>query len=83
MQRRFRQAEVSWRDIVDDPSAECIVVLRKRLTLSRRTFADRFGLGAGAVQDWEQARRVADSAARVLATVIERDPKAVERALPR
>ncbi len=67
--------------IVDDPSAERILALRKRMKLSRRKFADRFGLDARAVQDWEQGRRLPDRAARVLLTVIERDPKAVERAL--
>jgi len=67
--------------IVDDPAAEHIVALRKRMKLSRRKFADRFGLDARAVQDWEQGRRVPDRAARVLLTVIDRDPEAVVRAL--
>ncbi len=67
--------------IVDDPAAEHIVALRKRMKLSRKKFADRFGLDARAVQDWEQGRRVPDRAARVLLTVIDRDPEAVVRAL--
>ncbi len=67
--------------IVDDPSAERILALRKRMKLSRQKFANRFGLDARAVQDWEQGRRLPDRAARVLLTVIERDPKAVQRAL--
>ena len=67
--------------IVDDPAAEHIVAVRKRMKLSRRKFADRFGLDARAVQDWEQGRRVPDRAARVLLTVIDRDPEAVVRAL--
>ena len=67
--------------IVDDPSAERIVALRKRLKLSRRRFAERFGLDARAIQDWEQGRRTPDRAARVLLTVIDKDPDAVERAL--
>ena len=67
--------------IVDDPAPEHIVALRKRMKLSRQKFADRFGLDARAVQDWEQGRRVPDRAARVLLTVIERDPEAVVRAL--
>ena len=67
--------------IVDDPAGERIVALRERLKLSRRRFADRFGLDARAVQEWEQGRRVPDRAARVLLTVIERDPEAVARAL--
>ena len=67
--------------IVDDPAAEHILALRKRLKLSRQKFADRFGLDARAVQDWEQGRRVPDRAARVLLTLIDRDPEAVVRVL--
>ena len=67
--------------IVDDPAAEHIVALRKRMKLSRQKFADRFGLDVRAVQEWEQGRRVPDRAARVLLTVIDRDPEAVERAI--
>ena len=44
-------------------------------------FADRFGLDARALQDWEQGRRVPDRAARVLLIVIDSDPEAVVRAL--
>ena len=40
--------------IVDNPAAEHIRALRKRMKLSRQKFADRFGLDARAVQDWEQ-----------------------------
>ena len=67
--------------VIDDPSAERIRALRKRLRLSRERFAERFGLDARAVQDWEQGRRVPDRAARVLLTVIDREPEAVIRAL--
>ena len=66
--------------IVDDPTADRIRALRKRLKLSRQEFADRFGLDARALQDWEQGRRVPDRSARVLLTVIDHDPEAVERA---
>ena len=67
--------------IVDDPAAEHIVALRKRMKLSRQKFADSFGLDVRAVQEWEQGRRVPDRAARVLLTVIDREPEAVVRAL--
>ena len=74
------EVELSCR-VMDDPSAERIRALRKRLRLSRERFAERFGLDARAVQDWEQGRRVPDRAARVLLTVIDREPEAVIRAL--
>ena len=67
--------------IVDDPTAERIIALRRRMKLSRRQFADRFGLDARAVQDWEQGRRVPGRTARVLLTVIDRNPEAVVSAL--
>ena len=67
--------------IVDDPAAERISALRKRLKLSRQKFADRFGLDIRAVQDWEQGRRRPDRAARVLLTVIDYNPDAVVHAL--
>ena len=44
--------------IVDDPAAEHIVALRKRMKLSRQKFADSFGLDVRALQEWEQGRRV-------------------------
>ncbi len=74
------EADLSCR-IVDDPAADRILALRKRLKLSRQKFADRFGLDTRALQDWEQGRRIPDRAARVLLTVIDRDPEAVVRAL--
>ena len=67
--------------IVDNPAAEHILAIRKRMKLSRQKFADRFGLDARAVQEWEQGRRVPDRAARILLTVIDRDPEAVVRVL--
>ena len=65
--------------IVDDPAAEHILALRKRMKLSRRKFADRFGLDARALQDWEQGRRVPDRAARVLLTVMHCNPVRTRR----
>ena len=53
------------------------------MKLSRQQFADSFGLDVRAVQEWDQGRRVPDRAARVLLTVIDREPEAVIRALGR
>ena len=66
--------------IVDDSAPSQIIALRKRMNLSRQKCADRFGLDARAVQDWERGRRVPDRAAWVLLTVIDSDPEAVVRA---
>ncbi len=55
--------------------------VRKRLGLSQVAFAARFGVSIGTLRDWEQKRRRPEGPARVLLTVIDREPKAVERAL--
>jgi putative transcriptional regulator len=55
--------------------------IRAKFKLSQAAFAAKFGFDARALQDWEQKRRQPDRAARILLRVIEREPKAVERAL--
>ena len=56
-------------------------VVRQRLKLTQEEFAVRYGLTLARVRDWEQGRSTPDSAARAYLTVIEREPKAVQRAL--
>ena len=58
-----------------------VAKIRRSMGLTREAFAMRFGLQLGTVRDWEQRKRKPDGAARVLLTVIERDPEAVTRAL--
>jgi putative transcriptional regulator len=55
--------------------------IRRRLGLSQDEFAARFGLSVATVREWEQDRRKPEGAARVLLTVIEKEPEAVTRAL--
>ncbi len=74
------ESELPYR-ILENPAADQIPSVRKRLKLSRQKFADRFGLDARAMQDWEQGRRVPNRAARVLLTVIDHNPQAVAQAL--
>ena len=62
-------------DVVD------VAALRRRLKLSQGKFAERFGLSAATVRDWEQGRRKPDSTARILLKVIEKRPEAVVAAL--
>lgn len=63
------------------PSDVDVAAIRKKLGLTQAAFAARFGLSPAAIRDWEQRRRRPDPAARVLLTVIDREPEAVERAL--
>jgi putative transcriptional regulator len=55
--------------------------LRERLGLSQEAFAERFQISLRTIQEWEQRRRVPEGPALTLLRMIERDPKAVERAL--
>jgi len=55
--------------------------IRRQLKLSQGDFAAKFGLSVATVREWEQSRRTPEGAARVLLTVIEKEPEAVIRAL--
>jgi putative transcriptional regulator len=61
--------------------APSVSALRKKLNLTQVEFAARFHLPLGTVRDWEQGAHRPDQAARVLLTVIEKDPDGVARAL--
>ncbi len=67
--------------VVRVPKQVDVKAVRKRLGLSQAAFAARFGVSIGTLRDWEQKRRRPEGPARVLLTVIDREPKAVERAL--
>jgi putative transcriptional regulator len=58
-----------------------VCALRKKLDMTRKEFALRFGFEVAAVKEWEMRRRKPDRAARVLLKVIAHNPKVVERAL--
>lgn len=55
--------------------------IRKKLGLSQGDFAARYCIPVATLRDWEQNRRRPEGAARVLLTIIDREPEAVERAL--
>jgi putative transcriptional regulator len=61
--------------------APSVRALRKKLNLTQEEFAARFHLPLGTVRDWEQGAHRPDQAARVLLTVLEKDPDGVARAL--
>jgi len=56
-------------------------VIRERLRMTQKRFAETFGLSLSVVRDWEQGRFRPDRAARTLPQVIAYDPEAVKRAL--
>ena len=67
--------------MMDAATADRIVALRKRLKLSRRKFADGFGLDVRALPEWEHGRRVPGRAAGVVLTLMDHDLDSVVRAL--
>lgn len=58
-----------------------VQTIRSRHGLSQATFARRYGFNPRTVQDWEQGRRKPDAAVRAYLTVIDRNRRAVEKAL--
>lgn len=66
---------------VDVMPAARVKEIRKAVAKTSKEFEARFGVPARTVEGWEQGRRQPDPAARVLLTVIERNPEAVEQAL--
>jgi putative transcriptional regulator len=55
--------------------------VRGKVGLSQEEFARAFGVSVGTLRNWEQRRVRPDGPARVLLTVIDRDPVSVLRAL--
>ena len=55
--------------------------IRRKLGMSQAEFARSFLLNVRTVQDWEQGRAQPEGPARVLLTIIAREPEAVARAL--
>jgi putative transcriptional regulator len=63
------------------PAEINVARLRKALGMSQTEFSQRFGFNAASVRDWEQGRATPTGPVRAYLKVIEKEPKAVERAL--
>lgn len=63
------------------PAEVDVKAIRTKLGLSQDQFARRFSFTPARIRDWEQGRSKPDSAARAYLIVIEKEQKAVERAL--
>ena len=63
------------------PSEMDVKAIRTATNMKQEDFASVFGFSLTQIRDWEQGRSSPDSAARAYLTVIEREPKAVARAL--
>jgi putative transcriptional regulator len=71
------------RRVVPAPAADDVRALRRRLGLSQKQFAARFGFSVETVRNYEQGHRRPAGPARVLLKVIASEPDAVTRALLR
>lgn len=69
--------------VVHAPAKVNVKAIRTRTGLSQDAFAKRYGFTVDSIQNWEANRREPTGAARLLLTVIDREPEAVERALHR
>jgi putative transcriptional regulator len=69
--------------VVHAPARVDVKAIRARTGLSQAAFAARYGFTLDSIQNWESQRREPTGAARLLLTVIDREPEAVERALRR
>ncbi len=77
----FQRGEIALETrIVEAMPATRVRQIRKAVARSPKEFERRFGVPARTLEGWEQGRKV-DVAARVLLTVIEKNPRAVELAL--
>ena len=63
------------------PEAVDVRAIRRASGLSQAAFAARFGINRRTLEDWEQSRFAPDPMARVLLTIVAREPEAVDRAL--
>ncbi len=77
--RELRRA----RRVVPAPAADDVRALRRRLGLSQKQFAARYGFSVETVRNYEQGHRRPAGPARVLLKVIASEPDAVTRALLR
>jgi len=60
-----------------------VYAIRRKTGLSQAAFSLRIGVSAGTLRNWEQGRRTPDGPARVLLTLLSRNPQVVEETLAR
>ena len=63
------------------PAKLDVKAIRSRLKMTQQQFAARFGFNINTLRHWEQGRRRPEGPTRAYLLVIDRDPKAVQKAL--
>jgi putative transcriptional regulator len=67
--------------VVHIPPEIDVKAIRGRLGMTQQEFAVSFGFSVNTVRHWEQGRRVPEGPTRAYLLVIDREPKAVQKAL--
>ena len=67
--------------VVHIPSEIDVRAIRSRLGMTQQQFAVAFGFSVNTLRHWEQGRRVPEGPTRAYLLVIDREPKAVQKAL--
>jgi putative transcriptional regulator len=63
------------------PAKIDVKAIRTRLAMTQEEFAGRFGFSVNTLRHWEQGSRQPEGPTRAYLVVIERAPKAVQKAL--
>ncbi len=63
------------------PTQIDVRAIRSRLSMTQEEFSARFGFSVNTLRHWEQGKRQPEGAARAYLLVIDRAPKAVQKAL--
>ncbi len=87
--RRGLEEAVAYAEGTADPSRYGVHIpedidvkaIRSKLGMTQEEFAGRFGFSVNTLRHWEQGRRVPEGPTRAYLIVIDRAPKAVQKAL--
>jgi putative transcriptional regulator len=63
------------------PAHVDVKAIREKLGMTQRAFAARFGFSINTLRHWEQGKREPEGPTRAYLQVIDRAPRAVEKAL--
>jgi putative transcriptional regulator len=58
-----------------------VKAIRAKMEMTQEEFAGRFGFSVNTLRHWEQRPRIPEGSTRAYLLVIDRNPKAVQRAL--
>jgi putative transcriptional regulator len=81
IRRHMREEGYDPDEAVSDEDIISPAIIRKRLGMSQRRFADAIHVPVATLQNWEQGRTLMDPSARALMTILAREPQAALRAL--